>query len=155
MAPHPARRLSSRVCSLAVSALLQPEAAAGLRKCHCAAFDPPGTPHLTQEGAKSRDSASHTGRSQVLAMASQPTYPSWLSPTPALLTLSISLTLLYKEVTSPTILHLFKIPQKVKNRITTWSSNPTLGKRQKNEQQDLNIVFAHLFMVALFTIAET
>lgn len=29
------------------------EAAAGLRKCHCAAFDPPGTPHLTQEGAKS------------------------------------------------------------------------------------------------------
>ena len=56
MALHPAWRLSSRVCSLAVSALLQPEAAAGLRKCHCAAFDPPGAPHLTQEGAKSRDS---------------------------------------------------------------------------------------------------
>ena len=65
MALHPAWRLSSRVCSLAVSALLQPEAAAGLRKCHCAAFDPPGAPHLTQEGAKSRDSPSHTGRSQV------------------------------------------------------------------------------------------
>ena len=36
----------------------------------------PGTPHLTQEGAKSRGSPSHAGGSQVLAMASQPTDPS-------------------------------------------------------------------------------
>jgi hypothetical protein len=48
-----------------------------------------------------------------------------------------------------------KVSQKIKNRTTMWSSNPTTGHRSKgNEISVWSITCTPMFIEALFTIAK-
>ena len=46
------------------------------------------------------------------------------------------------------------VPQKMKNRLLYDPATLLLGIHQKSQKQDLEEIFAHLFVTALFTVVK-
>ena len=61
-----------------------------------------------------------------------------------------------RKLMQPTVENSMEVPQKTKNRVATWSGNPTPGRMSgKDENSSWKGYITPVFIAALFTIAKT